>query len=137
MAIGAEKKIRIVRDAAGTAWEEEPAGWPLLAAAMEEGIGNPGPGYNMRRDLQVVYLLDFTIRWKALTAEEQQAILGDPWALRDFADDVGEDVSIREMRHILLHLLRPDEFERISSGTHKQQIVDAFSSEFLDGTGRS
>lgn len=133
VAIGAEKKVRIVRDAAGEPWEVEPPGWPLVLGAMEEGIGNPGPGYNMRRDLQVVYLLDFAIRWKALTAQEQPMILDDPWALRDFADDVGEDVSIREMRHILLHLLRPEEFERISSGTHKQQIVDAFSSEFIDG----
>ena len=34
---------------------------------------------------------------------------------------------------ILLHLLRPDEFERISSGTHKRQIVAAFRAEFLAG----
>lgn len=133
VAIGAEAKIKIVRDAAGSAWTEEPPGWPLVEAAMHEGIGNPGSGYNIRRDIQVSYLLDFTIRWKALTAEEQHAKLEDPWALRDFADDASEDVSVREMRHILLHLLRPEEFERISSGAHKQQIVDAFSREFLDG----
>lgn len=133
VAIGAEAKIKIVRDAAGSAWTEEPPGWPLIEAAMQEGIGNPGSGYNIRRDIQVSYLLDFTIRWKVLTAEEQHAKLEDPWALRDFADDASEDVSVREMRHILLHLLRPEEFERISSGAHKQQIVDAFSGEFLDG----
>ena len=132
MAIGAEAKIKIVRDAAGDALGEEPPGWPLIEAAMHEGIGNPGSGYNIRRDIQVSYLLDFTIRWKALTAEEQRAKLEDPWVLRDFADDASEDVSVREMRHILLHLLRPEEFERISSGAHKQQIVDAFSGEFLD-----
>ena len=28
------------------------------------------------------------------------------------------------MRHILLHLLFPDEFERIASGTHKYRIRD-------------
>ena len=132
VAIGPEAKIKIVRDAAGGAWEEEPPGWPLIEAAMQEGIGNPGSGYNIRRDIQVSYLLDFTIRWKALTAEEQRAKLEDPWVLRDFADDASEDVSVREMRHILLHLLRPEEFERISSGAHKQQIVDAFRAEFLD-----
>ncbi|MFN8162429.1 MAG: AAA family ATPase [Solirubrobacterales bacterium] len=133
VAIGPEAKIKIIRDSAGSAWEEEPHGWGLISAAMHEGIGNPGSGYNIRRDLQVSYLLDFTIRWKALAADEQQAKLDDPWALRDFADQASEDVSVREMRHILLHLLRPDEFERISSGAHKQQIVDAFRSEFLDG----
>jgi 5-methylcytosine-specific restriction enzyme B len=133
VAIGAEAKIKIIRDAAGEAWEDDIPGWELVEGAMHEGIGNPGSGYNIRRDIQVSYLLDFTIRWKALTAEEQQDKLDDPWALREFADDASEDVDVREMRHILLHLLRPDEFERISSGAHKQQIVDAFRSEFLDG----
>lgn len=131
--IGPEAKIKIIRDAAGSAWEEDPPGWPLIDAAMHEGIGNPGSGYNIRRDLQVGYVLDFAIRWKALTPEEQRAKLDDPWALRDFADDASEDVAVREMRHILLHLLRPEDFERISSGAHKQQIVDAFSGEFLGG----
>jgi 5-methylcytosine-specific restriction protein B len=133
VAIGTEAKIAIVRDAAGSAWEGEAPGWELVEAALGEGIGNPGSGYNIRRDIQVSYLLDFTIRWKALNAEEQRAKLEDPWALRDFADDAGEDVKVREMRQILLHLLRPEEFERISSRTHKQQIVDAFRGEFLDG----
>jgi hypothetical protein len=43
-------------------------------------------------------------------------------------------MPVREMRHILLHLLRPDEFERIASRTHKSEIVDAFRREFLDRT---
>lgn len=133
VAIGTEAKIAIVREAAGSAWEDEAPGWELVEAALGEGIGNPGSGYNIRRDIQVSYLLDFAIRWKALSAEDQLAKLADPWALRDFADDASEDVPVREMRHILLHLLRPEEFERISSGTHKQQIADAFRGEFLDG----
>lgn len=133
VAIGPEAKIAIVKEAAGSAWESEPPGWGAVAAALEEGIGNPGSGFNIRRDLQLSYLLDFTERWKALPAEDQQAKLDDPWALRDFADEANEGVAVREMRHILLHLLRPDEFERISSGTHKRQIVAAFRAEFLAG----
>ncbi len=133
VAIGTEAKIGIVREAAGSVWEDEAPGWTLVEAALGEGIGNPGSGYNIRRDIQISYLLDFAIRWKALSAEGQRAKLADPWALRDFADDAGENVPVREMRHILLHLLCPEEFERISSGTHKQQIADAFRGEFLDG----
>jgi len=135
VAIGPAAKITIIRDAAGDGWEEEAPGWELVKAAMHEGIGNPGSGYNIRRDIQVSYLLDFTIRWKAFSPEQQQATLDDPWVLRDFADDASEDVDVREMRHILLHLLRPDEFERISSGAHKQQIADAFRAEFLEEAG--
>ncbi|HMO00354.1 MAG TPA: AAA family ATPase [Miltoncostaeaceae bacterium] len=109
--------------------------WTRLAEAMDGGIGNPGLGYNVRRDLQVGYLIDFALRFKALAGEhEQRALLADPWALRDFADQAGEGIEVREMRHILLHLLRPEEFERMSSQTHKRNIVDAFASELLTGT---
>ena len=131
-AISGEGKLKVLDAIVGSAREQEPPGWGRLASAMHEGIGNPGAGYNMRRDLQVGYLVDFTRRWKALSAQEQSRLLDDPWALRDFADEPGDDMPAREMRHILLHLLRPDEFERIASRTHKAQIVGAFRKEFLD-----
>jgi 5-methylcytosine-specific restriction enzyme B len=113
--------------------EERPPYWPRLAEAMDEGIGNPGPGYNIRRDLQIGYLLDFCLRFKAIGDAEGRRLLDDPWALRDFADDAREGIAVREMRHILLHLLRPSEFEPMSSRTHKQNIVDAFADELLAG----
>lgn len=100
--------------------------------ALDEQIGHPGVGFNARRDLQVGYLIDFIVRWKQLTSEGREQLLGDPWALRDFADDTTRPV--REMRHILLHLLRPDEFERIASGSQKRQIRTAFEG-LLDTTG--
>lgn len=112
--------------------QPKPPGWQRVADAMHEGIANPGPGYNITRDQQLGYLIDFCLRFKALgDSDRQRELLNDPWALRDFADDVSEGISIREMRHILLHLLRPDEFERISSRAHKRSIVDAFAGEFL------
>lgn len=110
---------------------EQPPNWERLAETMDEGIGNPGLGYNVRRDLQIGYLIDFCLRFKALEAGRGEALLANPWLLRDFADDVSEGIAVREMRHILLHLLRPDEFERMSSQTHKQNIVDAFARELL------
>jgi len=77
-----------------------------------------------RRDLQVSYLIDFALRFKREPLERRKQLLEDPWALRDFADDTV--FPIREMRHIVLHLLRPDAFERISSGQHKREIAAAF-----------
>jgi 5-methylcytosine-specific restriction protein B len=116
---------------------EEAPGWPRIAKAMDEGIGNPGVGYNIHRDRQLSFLIDFSARLKQLDgAEERRALLEDPWGLRDFADDASEGVPVREMRHVLLHLLRPDEFERMSSQTHKQSIITAFESDlFIDDDG--
>jgi 5-methylcytosine-specific restriction enzyme B len=117
-------KLRVVRHSLeGT--DIELPGDALAVQALWEQIGHPGIGFNTRRDIQVAYLIDFTVRWKRLDRDEQERLLGDPWALREFADATTE--PIREMRHILLHLMRPDEFERISSGTHKREIAAAFS----------
>lgn len=113
-------------------------GWEQVVDTMNEGIANPGVGYNINRDQQLGYLIDFCLRFKAIGDQDQQGdLLADPWRLRDFADDVSEGIAVREMRHIILHLLRPDDFERISSRTHKRNIVDAFAKEFLadDVTG--
>lgn len=131
-AISGERKLKILETIIAPIGGDRPPGWERLAGAMHQGIGNPGSGYNIRRDLQVGYLLDFALRWKAVGADEQHRLLEDPWSLRDFADQPGNDMPVREMRHILLHLLRPDEFERMSSRTHKAQIVEAFRGEFLD-----
>jgi 5-methylcytosine-specific restriction protein B len=93
--------------------------------ALGQNIGHPGIGFNTRRDVQVAYLIDFVKRLKALDDADREVLLDDPWALRDFADDTDEPV--REMRHVILHLLRPEHFERISSGTHKREIAAAFA----------
>ncbi len=133
-AIGGPTKRAILETVIEPLDEERPSHWQRLAEAMDEGIGNPGLGYNVRRDLQLGYLLDFCLRFKVLAdAEERRKLLDDPWALRDFADDAGEGIAVREMRHILLHLLRPAEFEPMSSRTHKQNIVNAFADELLAG----
>jgi 5-methylcytosine-specific restriction protein B len=92
--------------------------------ALGQNIGHPGIGFNTRRDVQIAYLIDFVKRLKALPLNERETLLDDSWALRDFAD--GTDEAVREMRHVLLHLLQPERFERISSGTHKREIAAAF-----------
>lgn len=114
--------------------QEMPPGWQLIADVMNEGIGNPGPGYNLTRDRQLGYLIDFCLRFKALDdPQQQQDLLQDSWRMRDFADAASAGIPVREMRHILLHLLFPDYFERTSSRNHKRIITDAFAKEFLSG----
>ncbi len=99
--------------------------------AMSSVIGHPGIGFNTRRDLQLGFLIDFVIRLKKLSVEDRTGLLSDPWALEDFVREAPSQ-NQREMMHILLHLLHPDSFERIASGTHKREIADAFS-QLLDG----
>lgn len=133
-AIGGPTKRATLEAITAPLGESRPPHWQRLAEAMDEGIGNPGVGYNINRDIQIGYLIDFCLRFKAVDdVEERRRLLDDPWELRDFADAASDGIAVREMRHILLHLLRPDEFERMSSRTHKQNIVDAFAEELLAG----
>ena len=69
-----------------------------------------------------MYLVAVVKRLKALDQQRRRDLLADPWNFKAWlvADDGGEQM----MRHILLHLLFPDEFERIASGTHKYRIRD-------------
>ena len=127
--IGPPEKARMTKAVAAPINLEQAPRWHSLVEAFSQGIANPGPGYNIHRDLQVGYLLDFALRWKRLEQARQEELMASPWSLRDFADDT--ELPVREMRHMLLHLLKPDDFERISSTDHKRRIVKAFRDENL------
>ena len=124
VSVNKPKKLEVIRRSLNETSIELPSDAQAVQA-MGEAIGHPGIGFNTRRDLQVAYLVDFVARFKELPEGRGQHLLVHPWELRDFADDT--EWPVREMRHILLHLLRPEDFERISSGTHKREIAAAFA----------
>jgi 5-methylcytosine-specific restriction protein B len=104
----------------------------VWCALGEEGIGHPGQYFLLRPDVQLAFLLDFARSLKNESPDERSAILSDPWRLRDFADINAED-GVPGMRHIVLHLLQPASFERISSGHHKQSIAATYAGLLPDG----
>ena len=125
--IGPDGKADMVRQALGGIDPAESPHWADTADAFEHGYGNPGVRYNARRDLQMS-IVDFSRRLKERSLDERRGILDDPWKLEAFAD--AAEPRIRgEMRHVLLHLLRPDDFERIFSSRHKEMVASAFSAE--------
>src|ERR1051325_91178 len=89
------------------------------------GIGSPGAHYNMSKPWQLAYILRF-----ASIASANSSTLSDPGAAKAIADKaLLEMPSAPEMRHIILHLLFPDNFERTASRDQKARIVTAFSSK--------
>lgn len=130
--VSQRRKVAIVRTAIDdTAFALDPTSEPYRALAQE--IGNPGPGFNLRRDLQIGLLIGVTLRLKKLTDEERQATLDDPWKFDEFVRDSPREQQ-REMMHILLHLMHPETFERIASATHKSEIADSFK-DLLEADG--
>ena len=122
------ERVNQVLSWAGEQLAEDSSVWRAFA----EGIAHPGQNFLLRADLQIGFLVDFGRRLKEQPAEKRQEILDDPWQLRDFMDAT-HDETTPAMRHILLHLLHPDTFERIASGAHKLSIASTYAGFVKDG----
>jgi 5-methylcytosine-specific restriction enzyme B len=105
-----------------------------VSEAFNTGIGSAGQGFNSSRPNLLQYLITFVHRFKALDDEGRLDLLSDAWQFRTWlvGEDDKADGGEQMMRHILLHLLFPVEFERIASTDHKYRIADTFSA-LLEG----
>ena len=123
--VGGARKRQVVGEVLGWVGDTLPE-THLISGAFARGIGSGGQGYNTRRPFEIAFLIDFVIAWKKLPAEQQISIAADPWLFKDLVDSV-EDAESKQLRHMLLHLLFPDHFERIASGNHKRRVLKSFS----------
>lgn len=96
----------------------------LTSAYAEQGIGFPGTYYNTGMPNQLSLYLGFTRdvlkagRWPL--TEEDAAAVADR-----LVDQLEYDASAA--RHILLHLMFPDYFERIASDGQRAAVLETFS----------
>ena len=108
-------------------WSPEPASIPArLEVALEQGVGNAGPGFNRFRYRLLGFLIEFTLIWKTLHDADNGRIITDPWAMRSFIRERVPGRSDGLMRNALLHLFYPETFETIMTRNHKQKITKAF-----------
>jgi hypothetical protein len=97
----------------------------MLVDAFASGIGTAGIHYLVNQHQHLVFLLTF-----ARGALSGQVDPNDAESCRDYISHLTSASNLQtNSRHILLHLLFPNQFERIAIGSHKQSIVDAFSHE--------
>jgi 5-methylcytosine-specific restriction protein B len=121
-----ERKRALVAEILGWANERLPEDG-TLSVAFETGVGSGGLGYNTRRPIEIGFLIAFALTWKRLAADQRSRALEDPWAFMAVVDEVdGSDGC--QLRHMLVHLIFPESFERISSSGHKRRVDTAFSS---------
>lgn len=98
-----------------------------------EGLGSPGQSYNSYRWRELLTFTLFMRYWKALERSNQRVLLRDGWKFAkqydDWvaewtgADEWGVKTIKRSFRHAILHLLFPDEFEKIFVGADKEKIL--------------
>jgi len=123
--VGGFRKRQVVNEILSWAGDNLPENH-LVSLAFEHGIGSGGQGYNTRRPFEIAFLIEFAKAWKALPTEQQKAAANDPWKFQELIDGT-EDAESKQLRHMLLHLLFPDSFERIASGNHKRRVIAAFT----------
>jgi 5-methylcytosine-specific restriction enzyme B len=112
---------------------ETVASWKKLTIAatdavfpkLLDGIGGSGQAYNTRRPFELAFIAKVAARLLAQSSTDRQATLADHLKFRAVVDDI-QDEDRLQSRHILLHLLFPERYERIASVGHKGRIVEAF-----------
>lgn len=94
-------------------------------AALDEKIGNPGAGWLYNRGSEFGFLLEALDEFLALDRDRRAGLLDAAWDFEAWLDAL-PGATTKQMRHVLLHLLFPVQFERIASGAHKRLITDVF-----------
>ena len=120
------RQIRQVWEWSGETLPDAPA---ELEQALEEGVANPGTGFNTFKWREFLFLVRATEAWKQLSLPERDARLSDP---RGFAEWIlaVDDAGNRQLRHILTYLLFPGHFEPVVTNYQKRRIVRAYREKF-------
>lgn len=124
--IGKHRKVEmitIVWSWSGTPLERDNA---FLQEPLEKGIGHVGTAFTTMMWRELAFVVNLTLKLKQLAINERAALVSDPWKLSEWLATV-DDPGKRQMRHVLLHLLFPDHFERIASGQARRSVDSAFA----------
>jgi len=123
-----DSKIRNIKQV----WKWSGNDFPELSNEIEEalvgGIGNPGTAYNTYRWKEFLFFISLLDQFYKKPSTERISLLNDPWEFAEWVDGINVSKG-RQLRHILLFLLFPRYFERISTMTHKRLILSYYSEE--------
>ena len=99
----------------------------MLQLPLEKGVGSAGIAFSTQKYLEVAFFIRLMQVWKKLGADRQKQLLSDPWIFANWLDS-NDESEARQFRHMLLYLLYPDSYERISSRRHKVALAGHFES---------
>ncbi|HEX8394971.1 MAG TPA: AAA family ATPase [Longimicrobium sp.] len=126
--IGRDTKVNQVAVVWEWSGEPFPRDHDMVDAPLARGVGSGGMAFNNLRWAELAFLVVLMRDWRRREREEQEHLLADPWRFAGWLDGI-PGAQNRQFRHMLLHLLFPETFERISSGTHKRWVDQAFAGE--------
>jgi MoxR-like ATPase len=97
---------------------------PMLAI-LDHGIGSGGIAYNNKRPYELAFLTELMQAMKTEGSPATALLSSNPWRFGNWIDNL-PSTGKRQFRHMMLYMLFPDDYERVSSTSEKQKIVQAF-----------
>ena len=125
-AVRAETKRFQIKKVWEWSGEPLPEDLPALGDLLAAGVSSPGIAYSMHRWRELVFFVTAMCHWMVIERPRREELLADPWGFAEWLE-AREHARGRQLRHVLLFLLFPDQFDRILTTSHKQQIVRKFS----------
>jgi 5-methylcytosine-specific restriction protein B len=119
-------KRQTVQTVWGWSGEPFPSDSQWMAEDRLTGIGSAGPGFNQNQWRELAFLINLVRRFRTLQVSEQQRLTSDGWAFDEWLEQI-EDWETRQLRHMLLFLLFPDDFERIFGKNDRKAVVRHFT----------
>ena len=132
-AISQSKKRDRIRDI----WRLSNASFPENSKWLKDdtlkGIGDPGTFFKTNQKKEWKFFIRFTIAFKTLPQQQRDEYLKESscWKFAEWLEKVSGSEN-PTLRHMILFLLFPDNFERIFSGKDKKKIVEAFTGKPAD-----
>ncbi|WP_256679627.1 AAA family ATPase [Pseudomonas sp. PB120] len=124
--IKADSKRKAIRETWEWSSEQLPeTAIEWLGDSTLSGIGSAGAGYNNYRWRELRFGINFCLAFKRLSLEDRAELLSDGWRFSEWLQSIEESES-RQLRHMLVYMLFPDNFERIFSGGERESVVLAF-----------
>ena len=102
--------------------------WTLQDEVLGSGFSHAGTAYHTHRWREFRFFIDLVRDWKQLAREDQRRLLADGWELASWIEG-RKYAGGRQLRHMLLFLLFPEDFERIATASHKRKIIRTFREE--------
>lgn len=99
-----------------------PSHSPFLAPTVLQGLGSAGPGYNQYLWMELVYAVEAFGTLVSKPLEERKLLLSDAQRFAHWLDSIPSGKG-RQLYHTLCHVFFPDDFERMFSQGHKNQVA--------------
>ena len=121
-------RIRSIWKCSGNPFPED-SNW--LTDDILGGIGHPGQSFLAQHSREWMFFIRSMIALKKLPSDQRIKQLSGGWKFAKWLEDIPECES-RTVRHMILFLLFPENFERIFSGKNRKDIVGNATKEQVE-----